>query len=297
MIIDAHAHVFPASVRDRRAEIAAREPAFAEIYGDGAAAMATAGELLRSMDEAGIGRTIIVNFAWRDEALVNETNDYILGAAAKSDGRLIPFVSVHFPPDAGAHGRADTEEAPASAKRDVRSTIRELASDGARGIGELRPAQSGYSLANSDEADLLNWAASAYDLPLLVHASEPVGHSYPGKEGGPIADLYAFARAAAGVTIIGAHWGGGLPFYALMPEVRATLADMYFDTAASHLLYAPEIYRRAIDFVGVEQILWGSDFPLTSQAKALERTRSAPGLSEAELAAICGGNAAALLGP
>ena len=41
-------------------------------------------------------------------------------------------------------------------------------------------------------------------------------------------------------------------------------------------------------------MLWGSDFPLTTQAKALERTRDA-GLSDAELDAILGGNAASLL--
>ena len=80
-----------------------------------------------------------------------------------------------------------------------------------------------------------------------------------------------------------------------MPEVRDALDLMYFDTAASHLLYDPAIYRRVIEAVGVEKILWASDYPLTSQSKALERTRAA-GLSDAELSAICGANAAALLG-
>ena len=295
MIIDAHTHVFPASVRNRRAELLASEPAFAAIYADPKAEMATAGDLLASMDDAGVDKSVIVNFAWSDEALVEETNAYILDAARRADGRLIPFVSVYLPPDVGAHGRAETEEAPSTAKRDVRTKVRGLASAGARGIGELRPESSGYDLANSDEADVLAWAAAAFDLPLLVHASEPVGHAYPGKEGLSIASLYAFARAASGVTVIAAHWGGGLPLYALMPEVRDALDQMYFDTAASHLLYDPAIYRRVIEAVGVEKILWASDYPLTSQAKALARTRDA-GLSDAELAAVCGGNAAVLLG-
>ncbi len=295
MIVDAHAHVFPPAVRERRAELLAAEPAFAEIYGDANARLATADEVLASMDEAGVDKTIIVNFAWQDEALVDETNAYILDAARQSTGRLIPFISVYLPPDVGAHGRAETEEAPSTAKRDVRAKLRQLAAAGARGIGELRPQSSGYDLGNSDEADILIWVAAAFDLPLLVHASEPVGHAYPGKEGLPISALYAFARAAAGVTIIAAHWGGGLPFYALMPEVRDALDQVYFDTAASHLLYDEAIYRRVIDAVGVEKILWASDYPLTSQAKALQRTCAA-GLDESEIAAICGGNAARLLG-
>ena len=122
-----------------------------------------------------------------------------------------------------------------------------------------------------------------------------VGRAYAGKQGLALDALYAFARAQSGVTIIAAHWGGGLPFYALMPEVRDAIEMMYFDTAASHLLYDPTVYRRVIEAIGVEKILWGSDFPLTSQAKALERTRSA-GLSDDEFAAITGGNMERLLG-
>jgi predicted TIM-barrel fold metal-dependent hydrolase len=128
-----------------------------------------------------------------------------------------------------------------------------------------------------------------------VHASEPVGHHYAGKSGGPLESIVGFAQQAQAVTVIAAHWGGGLPFYALMPEVRDALANVWFDTAASHLLYDPAIYRRVIDLVGAERILWGSDWPLTSQAKALERTRDA-GLSDAELDAVLGGNAARVLG-
>jgi predicted TIM-barrel fold metal-dependent hydrolase len=54
------------------------------------------------------------------------------------------------------------------------------------------------------------------------------------------------------------------------------------------------VYRRVIDLVGATKILWGSDFPLTSQANALERTRTV-GIAEFELAAILGGNAQELL--
>jgi len=294
MIVDAHVHVFPPAVRDRRAGLLLVEPAFAAIYADPRAAMPTAGEVLASMDEAGVDRSVIVNFAWHGEAIIDETNEYILEAAARSGGRLIPFVSVHL---AGGprHGGAEMEEAPETGGPDPRARIRQLAALGARGIGELRPEDSGYNFADSDEADLLAWAAAAFDLPLLVHASEPIGHPYPGKRGLPIELLYRFARAAPAVAIIAAHWGGGLPFYALMPEVREALASISFDTAASHLLYEPAVYRRVIEAVGVEKVLFGSDFPLTTQAKALERTRAA-GLTDAELEAVLGGNAARLLG-
>jgi len=291
-IIDVHTHVFPPAVRERRRALLATEPAFAELYANPDATMATAGELLREMDRAGVERSVICNFAWQDEALIDETNDYILGAAHASKGRLIPFVSVSLA-GAGRHGGPDVEEAVGERKQDARARIRQLATDGARGIGELRPSQSGFNLANSDEADLLNWAASAFDLAVLVHASEPVGHHYPGKAGGPIDQIAGFAQAAQAVTVIAAHWGGGLPFYTLMPELREALANVYFDTAASHLLYDPAIYRTVIDLVGVERVLFGSDWPLTSQERALERVRAA-GLDNQRLDAILGENAARL---
>jgi predicted TIM-barrel fold metal-dependent hydrolase len=294
VIIDAHTHIFPPAVRDRRAQLLASEPAFAAIYADPRAAMATADELLASMDAAGVDRSVIANFAWHAPSLIDETNAYILDAAAKAGGRLIPFVSVDLT-GAGGHGGAQVEEAPAPRAGDPRTAIRALAAAGARGIGELRPDDLGYDLADSDEADLLAWAASAYDLTLLFHASEPVGHQYAGKRGLRLEALCAFAAAATGVNIIAAHWGGGLPFYALMPEVRSALETTWFDTAAEHLLYDAAIYRRCVELVGPQRILWGSDFPLVSQTQALNRTRSA-GLSDDELAAITGGNAAELLG-
>lgn len=294
MIVDAHTHVFPPAVRDRREALLASEPAFAAIYANPEAKMATAGEALASMDAAGVDRSVICNFAWADGALIEETNEYILAAAAKANGRLVPFVSLSLA-GASRHGGVDAEEAVARRAEDPRAVVRALAAAGARGIGELRPASSGYNLADSDEADLLAWAAAAYDLALLFHVSEPVGHAYAGKAGLPIEQLCAFAGQAAGATIIAAHWGGGLPFYALMPEVRDALANTWFDTAASHLLYDPAIYRHAIDIVGAERILWASDFPLVTQESSLRRLREA-GLGDAEFAAIAGGNAAALFG-
>lgn len=294
MIIDAHTHIFPPRVIERRADLLTTEPAFAEIYSNPDARMVTADELLASMEAAGVDRSVACNFAWHSEVLVEATNDYILEWGQRSGGRIIPFVSLYFPPDVGAHGRSEMEDAPSGAKRGVRERIRDLAAAGARGIGELRPDGSGYGLADSDEADLIIWAAAAFDLAVLVHATEPVGHQYAGKQGGPIDGIAQFAKNATGINIIAAHWGGGLPFYALMPDVREALEHVYVDTAASHLLYDPAVYRRVVDLIGADKIVWGSDFPLTSQTKALERTRDA-GLSDDELRLILGGNIQRLL--
>lgn len=91
MIIDFHAHVFPPDICTNRAECLRLDPTFALLYTDTKSRLATADDLLRSMDEAAIDASVIVNFAWRDPNLCRRTNDYILESAARSEGRLIPF--------------------------------------------------------------------------------------------------------------------------------------------------------------------------------------------------------------
>ena len=276
VIIDAHAHIFPPDVHEHRDEYLRRDATFRELYDNPKARIATAEELLASMDAAGIDRSVACGFAWRDAELCRRHNDYLLEVAAQSGGRLIPFCTVQ-PSD-----------------QDARDELKRWAARGARGLGELRPESQGYRLIDSGEADLLAWGADAYDLAVLFHASEPVGHIYPGKAGLPVDQLYRFIADFPGVTVIAAHWGGGLPFYALMPEVREQLSRVYFDTAATGFLYGPEIYLRGIELVGAEHILFGSDFPLVSQERAPQELREAP-IDEEARRLILGENTRGLL--
>ncbi len=295
MIIDAHTHAFPPRVIAARAEIAPDEPAFAEIYGSGDAAMATADDVLASMDAAGIERSVVCNFAWRSEALVEETNAYLLEAASKSAGRLIPFVSVHgggrrAARRAATRRRRPRREAMTRARRSGRSRRRARAASGS--YGRSRAATTWRTATRR-----ICWRGHRRRTTCrcwCTRASRWVTRTRA-RQAGRSRRIEAFARAASGVTVIAAHWGGGLPFFALMPEVREALENVYFDTAASHLLYDAKVYRTVIDLVGADKVLFGSDFPLTSQAKALERTRAAE-LSATELDAVCGGNAARVLG-
>ncbi len=257
MVIDIHTHVFPPDVRDDRDGYIARDATFRELYANPKARIATAEELLTSMDDAGIDHSVALGFAWADAELCVRHNDYLLEAAARSNGRIVPFCTVQ-PSDKGA-----------------RDELKRCAVGGARGLGELRPQSQGYTLIDSEEADLLAWGADAYDLLLLFHSTEPVGHPYAGKAGLPLEQLARFVNDFPGATVIAAHWGGGLPFYALMPEVKASLQMTYFDTSATGFLYTPDVYRACIERVGADRILFGSDFPLVSQQQALDLMRNA----------------------
>lgn len=276
MIIDFHTHVFPDEVRANRAEFLERESWFGTLYADPKHKLASAEDVVASMEAAGVDRTVVLGFPWRDGGLCREHNSYILDAVQRYPDKLIGFAIVQ-PLAAG-----DAKE------------LDRCLSGGLMGLGEVGPDSQRYDieakwvLADSVEV-LLH-----HDRPLLTHSSEPMGHDYAGKGTITPPRLLKLASNFPDLKIVLAHWGGGLPFYELMPEVRETLRNVYYDSAASTYLYDFDIFPIAARLVGTERILWGTDFPLLSQAKFLKRVRSS-GLSEEQLTAVLGGNAARLL--
>lgn len=278
MIVDFHAHVLPPAVRDNRSCYVEKDAAFAAIYRVAKAAIATAEDLIQSMDRHGIDTTVIVNYSWTTPALCRETNDYILDSCSRYPDRLAGFCAVSdFTSDESLR------------------EIERCALAGARGIGELRP--DFHSAAFADSAKMAPFAGllKQHDLMLLLHTSEPVGHQYPGKGIAGPGLVYPFLSCFPDITTICAHWGGGLPFYALMPEVRETLDNVYFDTAASPFLYRTKIYRQVIDLVGADKVLFGSDYPVMSPARVIDEIRQAS-IKDEERELILSGNAVRLLG-
>jgi len=279
VIVDFHTHIFSPEIVAAREDWCAKDRLFGALYADPSARLATAEDLLASMDASGIDVSVALGFAWTNLEHCTAHNDYLLEAAKKSHGRILPFCTIQ----------------PAHAPEEGGAEIARCAAAGARGLGELRPDDQGYSLSKMDSAAaVLVDAARQQELLLLFHVTEPVGHSYPGKQGFAMADFAAFA-ADSGVKCVGAHWGGGLPFFSLMPEVRRGLASTWFDTAASRFLYEPSVFSTVAGLVGVDRILFGSDFPLIDQAAARQEVEMA-GLTPAATAAVLGGNAASLLG-
>ena len=107
--------------------------------------------------------------------------------------------------------------------------------------------------------------------------------------------LWRFIRNFSDVPIVCAHWGGGLPFYGLMPEVKEGLDRAYFDTAATSLLYDAWIFETVASAIGPERILMGSDYPLVRARTMIGQVESS-GLSRSAKDMVLGGNAARLLG-
>jgi predicted TIM-barrel fold metal-dependent hydrolase len=278
MIIDFHSHVFPPQIKKNRSKYIDSDPCFAILYSNPKAKLATADELIASMDKDGVDISVIVNYGWTTHELCVEINDYILESVARYPQRLIGFCAVQ----------------PQSCEAAI-AEIERCVEGGIRGVGEMRPDLQLFDLMDKEVMEPFVEVMRKHKLILLTHSSEPVGHIYPGKGSVTPDILYPLITSFPDLTIVCAHWGGGLPFYALMPEVKQAMGNVFFDTAASPYLYSPQIYNQVIQLVGADKILFGSDYPLIAQGRYLKEINSLD-LPEADKTLILSGNAQRLLG-
>lgn len=276
-MIDFHTHIFSPYARDHRHELVKEDPFFSFIYEDAGERMIGAEELLEAMAENGVKASVACGLPWENIGPLRRENDYLLESAQKNPQKIIPFITL---------------------PREQKSAVAELercAEGGAQGVGELAPGTYGDSLWDIKALEPIFEAIRDRELPLLIHVNEPVGHSYPGKGRVGLSEIETLVNALQGMRVILAHWGGGFFFYELMPEIATCCQGVYYDTAASPFLYSKTIYKTAIDIIGPQRILFGSDYPLIPPQRYVRDMREA-GLDEKERATITHLNAQRLLG-
>jgi aminocarboxymuconate-semialdehyde decarboxylase len=328
MTIDVHAHAIltaAAALVDGDPRAAAARAEEAQLLGAPSAAQQVelikrVGPLLvdpelriAAMDEQGIE----VQLVSPSPAHYNEWAPPELAAQiARAAGEGIAALCERYPQRLRGLGLAPTQH-PAVAEQALVEAVGEL---GLHGV-EVPAATPGLELG--DEAYEGFWARAAeLDAIVFIH---PWGcslgtrlnrHYLYNIVGNPTETTVALAHIIfsglldrhPSLRIIAAHGGGYLPFYPgradhgwkVRPEITtpreppsAYLRRLYFDS----LVYDPEQLAALIARVGSEHVLLGSDFPFDMGVDdPLERVAAVPGISDAERAAICGGNAAALLG-
>ena len=260
-----------------REQLSRSDRTFRALFIDPKAKFAGYDNLITSMDEAAVDVSVCAGFGWTDPEVARVSNDYNLEAARSHPDRLVAFCSVN-----PLWGEDAVEE------------VKRCHAAGAKGIGELHPNTQGF--LDADLASLAPVFDTAKDLkiPILMHASEPVGHGYPGKGSVTPEHLMTLVSAFPNNTFIFSHFGGGLPFYGLMPEVKSALKNVYFDSAAFPFLYQPEVFDVVARSVGAKKILFASDYPLVSQKRALDEF-SKSGLRTDEIRLVQGANTAEIL--
>lgn len=278
MLIDFHTHIFSPDIQQYRERYCTRDPWFNTLYSDPRIHLASAEDLLAEMDATRVDAAVAFSFGWTDPGLIEETNSYVIDCMRRYPGRI--------------YGMAVLQ--PIVGVRAVRELER-CAEAGMIGLGELMPHGQGYRLSDIDLLTPIMEVVRQYQLLVLTHCSEPVGHSYPGKGNVSLPDIIAFLTAFPDVRFIAAHWGGGLPFYSLMPEIQRVTANVWYDTAATPYLYRNTIVPAVAQIVGADRILFASDYGLLRQQRVIDYIRQS-GLNASAVEMVLGGNAKALLG-
>ena len=279
MIVDVHTHIFSPHVIEKREGHCSADACFGLLYSNPAARLNPVEDLIRSMDKNGIAKSVIQNIGWVSHDACVRSNDYILESVSKYPDRLIGFCAVQ----------------PLEREKALNEIVR-CGKGGAKGIGELRPDIQGFDLCDSSLMKPLMTEIARRGMVVSLHASEPVGHSYAGKGNVTPRILFDFVCSFREKKIILAHFGGGLLFYELMPQVKDVLTNTYYDTAAAPFLYKPAVYKVAMEIMGPGKMLFGSDWPLLEPQRVIDHIKAA-GLNPAELNSILGENAQRLFKP
>lgn len=291
-VVDAHIHMYPP-------EVAENPAAWGEAHGEPAwtACVAPPGRrsiqgwsdpetLIADMDEAGVGACVMLGWYWERQETCELQNGWYAEWIRRHPARLMGFAGVQ--PSAGAVAMDALERALDS---------------GLCGIGELLPSARGPFLGDRWWRRVFETADSRR-LPVTLHATDPGAGPAAGPPT-PLGDYIQLAREFPRVPIILAHWGGGLAFRDPPGLGDPLPPNLYFDTAASPLLYDPGVFRSAVDRLGAGKIIFGSDYPLILHPRQSRKPGfgrflgeiAAAGLSADEREAMLGSNILRLLAP
>jgi uncharacterized protein len=217
-------------------------------------------ELISIMDAYGVSRAFMFCMDEHDRhPAFRAANDRTLAAAARSQGRLIPFVRL-------ALAESPVEEA---------TRCLDL---GARGI-KLHPRAQGF-LLNDERLEPIFALAAERRVPILIHG----GRGLP-----PIAGhLSRLVEAHPGTQLIIAH--AGIADLAGLARCFSGRKGVFFDTSAWSAIDLLDFYRQ----IPPEQVVYASDYPYGQQPSSLLialRTARTAGLDDAQLRNMLAGAA------
>ena len=268
MTTDCHTHILPPDIIEKKDHYLKKDSTFEALFSSKNSVMATAEMLIDELDQSGISSAVVLGMGWQDTGLNSYVNDYILESSSQNPFRLYPFTGIN----------------PASGKAGIKEAER-CANLGSYGFGEIHPSFQKFDL--SDKPIMENYMSilKSKNLPITIHCSEPVGHNYPGKGIVSLKTIEDFVIDFPENKIILGHWGGGLPFYELMPEVKLAFKNVYYDSAASPFLYSPNVFSIMAHLVDTKKMLFGSDYPVIKQDRVLIQLENSS-LSESQKLAI-----------
>ena len=260
-IIDFHTHAFPDALAP-----SAMETLLAKAPGTPAYLNGTVGALRRSMDEAGIEKSVLCCIATRPEQFAA----ILRWCGQIRSDRLIPFPSVH----------------PADPDRIAR--LGQIRAEGFRGI-KMHPYYQDFYVGE-ERMQAFYEEVSRQRLVLVMHSGFDM--AFPRERRADPEALLRLSETFPQLRLVTAHLGGwqqwqevrryllGRPIYM---EMSFAMQDLDRSEARAMLMEHPEDY-----------LLFGTDSPWTDQEETVSRLEEL-GLPATRLERLLRGNAEALL--
>ncbi|MBI3181613.1 MAG: amidohydrolase family protein [Myxococcales bacterium] len=239
---------------------------------------ATEAALSPQMDTARVGKAGVITIALRGNAeRTRRQNDFVRALAEAKPERFFAIGSVH--PEDGLEARRELER---------------LAQAGVK-VVKLHPNTQRFDVDSPAVAEVVERAAEL-KMVVLFDGWSPFDADQTGK-------LMKLAITKPHARLVIAHMGGArfdemMAFHAL--ELYPWYArNVWFDLSAVTRFYADSPYREQLLFVcrkvGVDRLLFGSDFPMVQPSQAVADVEKM-GFTPEELRRIFHDNAAELLG-
>lgn len=280
-IVDCHVHLYRSAEEGERGKIGYEIWEYGPFEGvPFSSASGDVESALAAMAAAGVSWVVVANLHDVPRPGVPPAEDlrafnHWLCDLAGADPRFVPLIAV----DPNTMAVDET----------VRHLREMVVERGARGI-KLHPP-----LQRIDFVDRRLWPLfeACVELDVVV-----LSHSGPSRDGSGIGEPDAFRPlldAYPDLRIVLAHMGGAA--WRQLPGIARDYPAVMFDCCEIvHWLGAPkapsvEAFVELVRAVGPERVMMGSDFPWYDVEATVERIRALPGLTEAEQAAILGGNA------
>ena len=258
-IIDVHTHIYPDRIAQKASE------AIGEFYDRHMYADGRAETLLRINEEYGIGISVVHSVATTPQQ-VESINSFIADTVRSNPGRLAGFATMH--PD---FDRVEEE-------------VERIRALGLTGI-KIHPDFQKFDVDGKKAFRIYEVIESR--LPMLIHTGDRrYAYSKPRR-------ILNIRNSFPGLTMICAHFGG----YSEWEEASRMLAgrEIMVDTSSSLSFITKEQARRYIDSYGVDNVLFGSDYPMWNPGDELGAVKGL-GLTAGDLDKVLHKNAERVLG-
>ncbi len=254
-ICNAHCHIYPVKIADKAVVNIGK---FYDIYMD--CEMGTSESLIADGKPFGVEKYLVCSAA-TDPSQVESINDFII-AECKKHPEFIGFGTLH----PGYEGSFEKE-------------IQRCMEGGLKGI-KLHPD---FQLFNIDDENALPmYQAAEGRLPILFHMGDD-RYDYSAPE-----RLLRVMKMYPRLHAFAAHLGG----YQVWDRASTALAgvdNVWYDCSSSLAFMTPQQAVKYIRALGVDRVMFGTDFPMWNHAGELNRFEALD-LTEEERQKILSGN-------